>query len=74
MFRSLIIITALVIIYLLAKRLFKKENRPNRKNTSTDNMVQCLSCGTFVPENKAIIDEDGVFCCELHQYDWRSRQ
>ncbi len=68
MFRSLIIIAALALIYLLIKRLFGKKTIEPSPNT-----VQCLVCNTFIPKHEAIIDKEHFFCSEQHLHDWQSK-
>ncbi len=45
----------------LKKSVFKK-NRDNKQN----NMVRCISCGLYVPEDEAIKQGDNIFCSQKH--------
>ena len=75
MFRGLIILVAIVIIYLLAKRLLgQKTASSNIPTPTSENMLQCSECGSFTPQNETIIDGEQCFCCKQHQQDWQSRQ
>ncbi|MGE3319027.1 MAG: PP0621 family protein [Candidatus Berkiella sp.] len=29
-------------------------------------LVQCVSCQTFLPKNRAIVAKDNYYCCEEH--------
>lgn len=72
MFRGLIILAALVIIYLLVKRLIgSKLATQNKTPSPSKNMLQCAECGTFIPKNEAIIESEQSFCCKQHQQDWQ---
>lgn len=74
MFRGLIILAALIIIYLLVKRLLAQKLASRNKTASpSENMLQCAECGTFVPKNEAITEGEQSFCCNQHQQDWQSR-
>jgi ribosomal protein S26 len=71
MFRTLIIIAALLLVYLIIKNRLNS-SRPQQKKTgsTTDNMVKCLQCETYIPKKEAIISGTETFCCEQHQRDW----
>gem|GEM_PF-444121 len=79
MFRTLVIIAALALVYLIIKnRLTRRSPRKNspRKNspvsTATDEMVKCQQCKTYIPRKEAIISGTEIFCCKQHQRDWES--
>jgi hypothetical protein len=76
MFRSLIIIAALVLVYLLIKNRLKARsaNKPKNPPISPEDTVQCLECKTYVPHAEAITSENNFFCCKQHQRDWQTRQ
>lgn len=74
MFRTLIIIAAFVLVYLIIKNRLDS-NRPQQKkpgSTTTDNMVKCLKCETYIPKKEAIISGTETFCCKQHQRDWET--
>ena len=72
MFRTLIIIAALVLVYLIIKNRLDSGRPQQKKSASatTDNMVKCLQCETYIPEKEAIISGTETFCCKQHQRDW----
>jgi len=76
MFRSLIIIAALALVYLLIKNRLQARhtNKPKTSSNSSENTVQCLECKTYVPHAEAHSSEDKYFCCKQHQRDWQARQ
>jgi competence protein ComGC len=72
MFRTLLIIAALLLVYLIIKNRLSS-SRPQQKKTgsaTTDNMVKCLQCETYIPKKEAIISGTESFCCKQHQRDW----
>ena len=72
MFRTLIIIAALVLVYLIIKNRLDSRRPQQKKSGSatTDNMVKCLQCETYIPKKEAIISGTEIFCCKQHQRDW----
>lgn len=72
MFRTLIIIAALLLVFLIIKnRLNSRRLQPKKPgSTTTDNMVKCLQCETYIPRKEAIISGTEIFCCKQHQRDW----
>jgi uncharacterized protein len=74
MFRILIIIAALLLVYLIVKNRLTRRG-PGKKSpvsTVTDEMVKCLQCKTYIPRKEAIISGTEIFCCKQHQRDWES--
>lgn len=75
MFRSLIILAVIVIVYLLVRRLLnQKRSASNKTPPQSENMLQCSECGTFIPKKEAFIKGEQHFCCKQHQQDWQSRR
>ena len=72
MFRTLIIIAALVLVFLIIKNRLTSRRPQQQKPgpTTTDNMVKCLLCETYIPKKEAIISGTETFCCKQHQRDW----
>jgi ribosomal protein S26 len=72
MFRTLIIIAAAVLVFLIIKNRLngKSLKQKNAHSTKTDVMVKCLQCGTYIPKKEAIISGTDKFCCQQHQRDW----
>lgn len=75
MFRSLIILAALVLVYLLIKNRLQARhiNKAETSSSHSEDTVQCLQCKTYLPVTEAITSEDKHFCCEQHQRDWQTR-
>ena len=72
MLRTLIIIAALLLVYLVIKNRLTRRS-PTRKSpdsTATDEMVKCQQCKTYIPRKEAIISGTEIFCCKQHQRDW----
>ena len=76
MFRSLIIVAALALIYLLIKNHLRsrKARRQNPTSHSSEDTVQCAECKTYIPNNEAIFSDKKIFCCKQHQRDWQKKQ
>jgi uncharacterized protein len=72
MFRTLIIIAAVVLVFLIIKNRLNSRNPQQKKvpSTKADKMVKCLQCGTYIPRKEAIISGTENFCCQQHQRDW----
>ena len=50
-----------------ARRGNKQNNKPDQERDA-EAMVQCVQCGTHVPESEALVDSAGAyFCCEQHR-------
>ncbi len=74
MFRTLIIIAALVLVFVIIKNRLDSRLPQQKKtgSTTTDNMVKCLLCETYIPKKEAIISGTEIFCCKQHQRDWET--
>ena len=72
MLRTLVVIAALLLIYLIIKnRLAGRSPRKQKPDwTASDEMVKCLQCQTYIPRKEAIISGTEIFCCKQHQRDW----
>jgi len=72
MFRTLIIIAALLLVFLIIKNRLNSRSLQQKKpgSATTDNMVKCLQCETYIPRKEAIISGTESFCCRQHQRDW----
>ena len=74
MLRTLVIVAAVLLVYLIIKnRLDNRRLRPrNTASTTPEKMVKCLQCETYIPGKEAIISGTEIFCCKQHQRDWES--
>ena len=74
MLRTLVIVAAALLVYLIIKnRLDNRRLRQrNTASATTEKMVKCLQCETYIPRKEAIISGTEVFCCKQHQRDWES--
>ena len=72
MLRTLVVIAALLLIYLIIKNRLAGRGPLKRKPdwTASDKMVKCLQCQTYIPRKEAIISGTEIFCCKQHQRDW----
>jgi len=76
MFRSLIIVAALALIYLLIKNRLqsRKARQQDSASRSSEDTVQCAECETYIPHNEATFSDEQTFCCKQHQRDWQNKQ
>jgi len=66
--RTLLIIIALALIFMIGKQLVQTPRSEKRTQTLTGKMVRCTNCGIFVPENEAL-EQDGHFYCSREHRD-----
>ena len=80
MFRSLIFILAIGIVVWLISRMIKNKTRQissknkQPKHNEIKNIVQCQVCQAFVPEDKAVIENNKTFCSQQHLEQWKEQQ
>jgi len=80
MFRSLIFIVAIGIVVWLISRMIKNKTRQissknkQPKRNQIKNIVQCQVCQAFVPEDKAITENNNIFCSQQHLEQWKEQQ
>jgi len=80
MFRNLIFIVAIGIVVWLVSRMIKSKSQQissktrQVKNNEIKNIVQCQICQAFVPEDKAIIENNHTFCSQQHLEQWKEQQ
>ena len=72
MFRTLIIVAAALLVFLIIKKSFTGRSLQRRRPSAatTEKMVQCVQCETYIPRKEAIISGTDTFCCRQHQRDW----
>ena len=75
MLRTLIIVAALALVFLIIKNRAGTMRLRQKKPASakTDDMVKCLQCQTYIPAKEAIISGTETFCCKQHERDWEHR-
>ena len=75
MFRTLILLIAVGIVVWLISRMIKNKTRQSGTKTSQKNeiknIVQCHVCNVFIPEDKAIKQDQHSFCCQKHLQQWK---
>ena len=64
--RTLIIIIALVIIVMIAKRMWQKPRPPAPPGQQPGKMVQCANCGIYIPEQEALTGGERRYCSQAH--------
>ena len=68
--RTLIIIIALVLIFIIAKRQWQKPRPPaqsgQQPGQQQGKMLQCANCGIYIPEQEAFHRGDRPYCSQAH--------
>jgi uncharacterized protein len=64
--RTLIIIIALVIIVMIAKRMWQKPRPSAPPGQQPGKMVQCANCGIYIPEQEALTGGERRYCSQAH--------
>ena len=64
--RTLLILIALAIVVMAAKRLLSGRQAGGRRLKKSGSMVQCATCGMYVPEDEAIADSGRHYCSRQH--------
>ncbi|MCK5336425.1 MAG: hypothetical protein KAQ67_09685 [Gammaproteobacteria bacterium] len=74
MFRSLILMIAIGVVIWLLSRMFKNKTLQSRpkQNNEIKNIVQCHVCNVFIPEDKAIKQDQYSFCSQDHLNQWKN--
>jgi len=64
--RTLVIIFVLVLIVIIAKRLWQKPQAAARRKQKNERMVQCANCGIYIPEQEALQRDRHHYCSQAH--------
>ena len=64
--RTLIILIALVLIVIAAKRLWQTSRPGEKPRLKTDQMVQCANCGIYIPAQEALQQGEQYYCSQAH--------
>jgi uncharacterized protein len=66
--RTLLILILIAIVILAFRRLKRLSSRPQtEKKTTTGHMVQCATCGLYLPEQEAIRHQGKFYCSQTHR-------
>ena len=65
--RTLIFLLGIVLVVMIVRRLGKTPSVERKPTKQVGDMVQCASCGTYVPQTEAVKDGDRYYCCEAHR-------
>lgn len=71
--RTLLIFIALALVVMIGKQLLRKPRRSAGGRVVTGNMVQCATCGIYVPQREAF-EQDGHHYCSREHRDAARRQ
>lgn len=64
--RTLVIIFVLVLIVIIAKRLWQKPQAAARRKQKNERVVQCANCGIYIPEQEALQRTGHHYCSQAH--------
>jgi uncharacterized protein len=71
--RILLILILIAIVILAFRRLKRLSSRPQAgKKTTTGRMVQCATCGLYLPEQEAISHQGKYYCSQSHRDEHKS--
>jgi uncharacterized protein len=66
--RILLILILIAIAILVFRRLKRSSSRPRvKKNITTGRMVQCATCGLYLPEREALSHQGKHYCSQSHR-------
>jgi uncharacterized protein len=66
--RLLLILILIAIAILAFRRLKRSSSKPQaRKKTTIGRMVQCATCGLYLPEQEAISHQGKYYCSQSHR-------
>ena len=70
-FRSILLIIAIVIVWLILRHLMSRKNIPENKSPVVEQKVRsCDLCGVHIPESEGICTEELFFCCDEHKQEY----
>jgi uncharacterized protein len=65
--RVLIYLLGIGLVVWILIRLAKGPRVEEKPAKKVNDMVRCARCGTFVPRDEAIGEEDRYYCCNQHR-------
>ena len=65
--RTLVILIALALIYIVGKRLWHASRPPQKLPGKQGQMVQCAHCGIYIPSEEALSRSGRHFCSAAHR-------
>ena len=71
--RALLIMIAVAIIVMAARRLLAGRKTGTGKTAESGRMVQCATCGMYVPQGEALTQSGRYYCSRGHLEDDRKR-
>lgn len=67
--RALLIMIAIAIIIMAARRLLAGRKAGTGKTAESGRMVQCATCGMYVPQGEALTQSGRYYCSRGHLED-----
>ena len=72
MFKSVLIIIAVIILLFVIKVVLQRLKRPDIvQKTHNKDTVQCSQCKTYITLEDAIMNKGQYFCNQQHLNDWK---
>jgi len=71
MFRTLIIVAAIVLVVLIIRNRLRAANAPAPRPHRQVDSVQCSHCRQYLPATAAVRQDDRFFCNQEHLDAWR---
>jgi len=66
--RILVLLILIAIAILVFRRLKRSSSQPQVRNkASTGRMVQCATCGLYLPEQEALSHQGKYYCSQSHR-------
>ncbi len=70
MFKNLILIAAIVILFWVVKGFIRRVQLEKKPSSKSRDMVQCEQCKAYLPKDDAIVSDNKTFCSQQHLNDW----
>lgn len=77
--RTIIFLIAIGVVIWLISRMLKNKLSQNQqsndpRSSEIKNIVQCQQCKAFIPEDKAIRENNRIFCSQKHLEEWKDTE
>jgi uncharacterized protein len=64
--RLILAAVAVFLVYVIVRKI-SLQYRAGRKSLKPSKMVQCNHCGIYLPREEALINDNGIYCCNEHR-------
>jgi len=73
MFRNLFLVIAIGLIIWIIQGFIRRSKMPHKTKISSQNMVQCEQCKTYLPSKDSVSTQGKYFCNTQHLDDWNQQ-